>query len=109
MTTRGELEAALEARRSELRARESAYLKAKALLESEDGKVKHDALLTELFLTIDQFSPGDSGDKAIALIAVAKRVVKQIQAPRNVVLDYEDRKARIEDISKKIEDTAASR
>ena len=102
-TTRLQLEATLAQRREERRKLENQYIKAKEEVNSETGRARTLLIQRELLEIISNFNIGDSGDKAIALLAVAKHLVKQLRDQYSVIEEYERQTKVITELQEKAE------
>jgi hypothetical protein len=64
-----------------VREHEPAYLRAIERVKSPEIT----ALVNEVLEDVSQFTPGDSGEKAIAVLAVAARLARMARAPQAVI------------------------
>ena len=59
---------------------------------------QHD--IDEVLETLERFTIGDSGDKAIALVAVAQRIGRRVSGPRRVIEKFDELEAQIAEMRK---------
>jgi hypothetical protein len=82
-----EVKARLRDLRAEMAAQREVYLRAKAL-EEQAGE-QRDAAFEEITHLVMLYELGDSGDKAIGIVAQCRQLVERLEGPREVIERYE--------------------
>ena len=85
---------------SELETMRGVYEKAKARIDGTDTewKVRKERLLLETFRAVRTFTADDPASKAVFIIGSVQAAVKELDAPRLIVADYETKRKRYADL-----------
>ena len=89
-------QARVEALAAEVRGRAARYEAAQAVLNSPRRAEDVRDLHAEVHRLVRSFSVGDSGEKAIAILARAAYVLERVAEPERVVASYEELQRMIE-------------
>lgn len=96
-----QIEATIAKKRAELSQLEGTKNAAMKMLLDENGERR--VITDALFLHLTQFEIGDSGEKAIAILAVCSMLAKQLRAPELEVERYNDALRTISQLEARLE------
>lgn len=89
----------LDGHRSTLRSLDSAYKKAKKIVDSDDYKFKSSRVL----MLVEQYQPGDPAEKAVFLIGQMSLLAAELKGPLGVIEKYEQTKKTIDEVTERRE------